>query len=100
MPLVDVDGIVCITDARIYFQPRHEAVLPKQVVNIKLDEVKQVLRRRYTLRDVGLEVKAEKANKQKEKSMYLVFASTGERDKAYQSILANLPNPGGCFTTE
>ena len=75
-------------------------MLPKQVINIKLDEVKQVLRRRYTLMDVGLEVKAEKANKQKEKSMYLVFTSTIERDKAYQNILASLPNPGGCFTTD
>ena len=56
LPLVSIDGLLYITDERVYMQPIHPYVLGESVVNIKLSKVRELFRRRYTLMDIGLEI--------------------------------------------
>lgn len=83
MPLVSIDGLLYLTDERVYMQPKHPQVLGQSVINIKLSKVRELFKRRYTLMDIGLEIvsysfkesmSGQKA-KHKKKSMYLVFKS-------------------------
>lgn len=60
MPLVSIDGLLCLTDERIYMQPMHPKTLGKSVVNLKLKNVKELFKRRYTLMEIGIEVVAYK----------------------------------------
>ena len=84
IPLVSIDGILYITDERVYMQPVHPQVLGQSVINIKLSKVRELFKRRYTLMDIGREIvsysikEAESGakTKHKKKSMYLVFKST------------------------
>ena len=56
LPLVSLDGMLYITDERVYMQPIHPYVLGQSVINIKLSKVRELFKRRYTLMDVGLEI--------------------------------------------
>ena len=56
MPLVSLDGLLYLTDERIYMQPMHPQTLGKSVVNIKVSSIKEIFKRRYTLMDIGMEI--------------------------------------------
>lgn len=56
LPLVSVDGLLYLSDERVYMQPIHPYVLGQSVINIKLSKVRELFKRRYTLTDVGLEI--------------------------------------------
>lgn len=75
MPLISIDGLVYLTDERIYMQPFHPQVLHKPVVNIRVDRIHELFKRRYTLMDIGLEIVAAKSSGQR-KSMFIVFKNT------------------------
>jgi hypothetical protein len=85
MPLVSIDGLLCLTDERIYMQPVHPKTLGKSVVNLKLKNVKELFKRRYTLMEIGIEVVSHKCknNALEKKSMYLVFLNKQQRDYVY-----------------
>lgn len=100
MPLVSINGLVCITQKRVYFQPAHATFLEKPLVNLKIDKISQLFKRRYTLRDVAIEVVSNDLAKNKTKTMYLVFDSTELRDQAYDVIFRQLPDKEGCMTTD
>lgn len=87
MPLISIVGLVYLTDERIYMQPFHPQVLAKPVVNIRIDRLTELFKRRYTLMDIGLELVARKADTRKTKTMFLVFSSTQERDAVYNALL-------------
>jgi len=92
MPLVTVDGLLYATDERVYMQPLHPQILGKAVLNIKLKNVKQMFKRRYTLMDLGLEIISESENldakgKPKKKTMYLIFKSTFERNVVWDILI-------------
>lgn len=55
-PLVRIPGCLMITGDRLYFQPAQVNNLGEPVVKVRLDEVRRVFRRRYLLRNVGLEL--------------------------------------------
>ena len=82
MPLVSIDGLIHLTDERIYMQPLHPQILGKAVIHIKLKNIKELFKRRYTLMDIGIEILS-RSEKDKKKTMYLVFANTYERDVVY-----------------
>lgn len=63
IPLVSIDGLIYITNERIYMQPLHRQVLGKPVMKIKLEKIKELYKRRYTLMDVGLEIVSYMYNK-------------------------------------
>ena len=77
MPLVSIDGLLYLTDERIYMQPLHPQILEKSVINLKVANVKELFKRRYTLMDIGLEVvsHSQDGDNIKKKTMYLVFAN-------------------------
>jgi hypothetical protein len=60
----------------------HPQTVGKPVVNLKVNQVKELFKRRYTLMDLGLEIVSIKqtAGKPKKKSMYLIFKNTHERN--------------------
>ena len=96
LPLVSIDGLLYISDERIYMQPIHPYVLGQSVINIKISKVRELFKRRYTLMDVGLEIVSCSSkepqpkgslSKKKKKSMYLVFKTKQERDVIYQTLL-------------
>ena len=62
-------------------------MLAKPVVNIRVDRLSELFKRRYTLMDIGLELVARKADTRKTKTMLLVFNSTQERDAVYNALL-------------
>ena len=101
MPLVSIDGLIFITDERIYMQPLHPQILGQSVLNLKIRNVKELFKRRYTLMDIAIEIVAvspSPSKKGKKKTMYLVFNSTKERDTVYQTMLKMVDKD--CTTTE
>ena len=85
LPLVSIDGHLFLSDERVYMQPLHPQILGKSVINIKLQNIKELFKRRYTLMDIGIEIMS-KNEKGKKKSMYLIFQNTQERDLVYQTL--------------
>ncbi|KAL4688746.1 hypothetical protein H8959_004998 [Pygathrix nigripes] len=56
-PLLTNPGHVCITDTNLYFQPLNG--YPKPVVQITLQDVRRIYKRRHSLMPLGLEHTAE-----------------------------------------
>lgn len=100
MPLVSIDGLLYLTDERIYMQPLHPQILEKPVINLKVASIKELFKRRYTLMDIGLEVVAHSQDGDivKKKTMYIVFQGRGERDFVYEKLLSIVAKD--CVTTE
>ena len=53
LPLVQVEGLIYITQSRIYFQPYHN-IYDKEVINFKIDQFTEFFKRRFKLMDIGL----------------------------------------------
>lgn len=51
LPLISIEGLLYLTDERIYIQPLHPSVLQggKSIVKFKIKNVKELFKRRYTL---------------------------------------------------
>lgn len=58
LPLVNVDGLLFLSNERIYMQPFHPEVLHKPLINLRVDQITEIFKRRYTLMDLGLEIVA------------------------------------------
>ena len=69
-------------------------------MNIKLPNIKELFKRRYTLMDIGLEIVSHSESKGsiKKKTMYLVFNTKPERDLVYDKLLSLVAKD--CVTTE
>lgn len=94
LPLVEIEGLLFVTNARIYFQPYHN-IYDKQVINYKISNFTEFFHRRFKLLEVGLQLKLVKmdriSGKEKETTLLLCFESQEERDMVYNSVLENLP---------
>ncbi|XP_067052011.1 protein FAN-like isoform X3 [Acropora muricata] len=80
-PLVCNPGRIMLTSSRLYFQPFNNAD-PCPVVKCKLSNICRVVKRRYLLRHVGIEVFSTDGS-----HMYLIFNSPDERDLFYKQIV-------------
>ncbi|CAH3169012.1 unnamed protein product [Porites evermanni] len=80
-PLVCNPGRIMLTSSRLYFQPFNNAD-PCPVVKCKLSKICRVVKRRYLLRHVGVEVFSTDGS-----HMYLIFNSPRERDLFYEQIV-------------
>uniref|UniRef100_A0A8D1WU59 Protein FAN n=1 Tax=Sus scrofa TaxID=9823 RepID=A0A8D1WU59_PIG len=91
-PLVTNPGHVCITDTTLYFQPLNG--YPKPVVQITLQDVRRVYRRRHGLMPLGLEVFCTEDDLCSD--IYLKFYEPQDRDDLYFFIATylDLSNPG------
>lgn len=100
VPLISIDGLVYLTEERIYMQPFHPQVLHKPVVNIRIDRIRELFKRRYTLMDLGLEIVASKGDSGKKmKTMFVVFSNTVERDAVYGKLLELVRKTGNDIAT-
>uniref|UniRef100_A0A8D3CP88 Neutral sphingomyelinase (N-SMase) activation associated factor n=1 Tax=Scophthalmus maximus TaxID=52904 RepID=A0A8D3CP88_SCOMX len=87
-PLVSNPGHVCITDENLYFQPLNG--YPKHVIQIKLNRVRRIYKRRHCLRPLGLEVFCTENDFCSD--IYLKFYNTADRDEIYYYIATFLEN--------
>jgi factor associated with neutral sphingomyelinase activation len=81
-PLVTNPGRIMLTSSRIYFQP-YNNVEVEPVLKLQLSDLKYVTKRRYMLRQVGLECLCSGGE-----CMFLVLRSLQERNWLYEAILA------------
>lgn len=84
-PLVINPGLVLLTSLRLYFQPFNN-VEPWPHLKINLSEVKRVIRRRFLLRHVGLELYCSENSLLKH--LFLSFKSKDERDDLYEKLMS------------
>ncbi|XP_077982163.1 protein FAN-like isoform X3 [Glandiceps talaboti] len=83
-PLVTNPGRIMLTSSRLYFQPFNN-VEPVPVMKVKLSDIKRLVKRRYLLRQVGLEIFCSEESIYSD--MFLVFRNEVDREKLYVSIL-------------
>uniref|UniRef100_A0A4W6BZ08 Neutral sphingomyelinase activation associated factor n=1 Tax=Lates calcarifer TaxID=8187 RepID=A0A4W6BZ08_LATCA len=88
LPLVSNPGHVCITDENLYFQPLNG--YPEHVIQIKLNRVRRIYKRRHGLRPLGLEVFCTENDFCSD--IYLKFYNTADRDEIYYYIATFLEN--------
>ena len=102
MPLVEIDGILYVTNARLYFQPYHN-LYDKQVINFKVENFTEFFCRRFKLLEVGMQLKLKKSHrngKPREETLFLSFQNQGERDLVYKCILGHVPRDCRTETTD
>ncbi|NXA53543.1 FAN protein, partial [Nothocercus julius] len=87
-PLVTNPGHVCVTDANLYFQPLNG--YPKPVVQITLQNVRRIYKRRHGLMPLGLEVFCTENDLCSD--IYLKFYSYQDRDELYFLIATYIEN--------
>jgi factor associated with neutral sphingomyelinase activation len=92
IPLVQMEGILYLTNKRVYFQPYHQ-IQSKPVMNYKIKDIRELFVRRYKLLNIGLELMTAKG-----KSLYVIFLTTEERDQFYQELRRLVS--GDCVTAE
>ncbi|XP_065607973.1 protein FAN isoform X1 [Cyrtonyx montezumae] len=87
-PLVTNPGHVCVTDANLYFQPLNG--YPKPVVQITLQNVRRIYKRRHGLMPLGLEVFCTENDICSD--IYLKFYNCQDRDELYYLIATYIEN--------
>lgn len=74
--MVEIEGLLFVTNARIYFQPYHN-IYDKPVLNYKIDNFNEFFLRRFKLLEVGLQLKLMKTDRMsgqpKEVTLLLCF---------------------------
>ncbi|XP_008565172.1 PREDICTED: protein FAN-like [Galeopterus variegatus] len=95
-PLVTNPGHVCITDTNLYFQPLNG--YPKPVVQITLQDVRRIYKRRHGLMPLGLEVFCTEDDLCSD--IYLKFYEPQDRDDLYFYIATYLEHHVAEHTAE
>ncbi|XP_025263556.1 protein FAN isoform X2 [Camponotus floridanus] len=85
LPLVVNPGRVLLTTSRIYFQP-YNNMDQHPVLKIQLKDIQNIIRRRFLLRQVGLEIKWVRQVDNKIEHLFLSFQSQDDRDKLYENL--------------
>lgn len=78
IPMVQVEGLLYLTNKRVYFQPFH-SIYKKPVINFKIKDINELFKRRYKLMNIGLEF----LTKKHKKNLYVAFSNTEDRDNFY-----------------
>lgn len=94
LPLVEVDGLLFVTNSRIYFQPYHN-LYGEQVLNFKIKNFSEFFKRRFKLTETGLQLIVSKKNT-KQQTLYLNFGDETARNAVHDAIVPYLP--GACKT--
>eukprot|EP00111_Clytia_hemisphaerica_P016966 TCONS_00050315-protein len=81
-PLVCNPGRILLTSLRLYFQPFNN-IEANPVLKWKLSDIRHVVKRRYLLRHVGLEL----IMPDSKKDAYFIFQTKDERDDMYHNII-------------
>jgi factor associated with neutral sphingomyelinase activation len=83
IPLVKHPGCLFITTKRVYFQPAPLNNVGDLVVRFRLKNIQKMYRRRYMLRQCGLEFFTSNGE-----SLYLSFANSSQRNYVFDIILS------------
>ncbi|XP_054707013.1 LOW QUALITY PROTEIN: protein FAN-like [Uloborus diversus] len=83
-PLVVNPGRLLLTTSRLYFQPYNNAE-PWPVLKIKLSNIKRVIKRRFLLKQVGLELYCSKQSAVQH--LFLSFKNQTERDVLFSKLI-------------
>ncbi|XP_076234034.1 protein FAN isoform X2 [Calliopsis andreniformis] len=86
LPLVINPGRILLTNSRIYFQP-YNNLDQHPVLKIQLKDVKNVIKRRFLLRQVGLEIKWLRQPENKIEHLFISLKSQSDRDELYTKLL-------------
>ncbi|KAK0098497.1 hypothetical protein PV326_007758 [Microctonus aethiopoides] len=86
LPLIINPGRVLLTNRRIYFQP-YNNLDQHPVLKINLNNVKNVIKRRFLLRQVGLEIKSVQPRGNKIEYLVLSVKTQEDRDKLYDYLM-------------
>ncbi|CAH1778819.1 unnamed protein product, partial [Owenia fusiformis] len=84
-PLVTNPGRIMLTSSRLYFQTFNN-VDPVPVIKIKLSDIKQIVKRRFLLQHVGIEIFGK--DDVKNSHLYIKLPSREERDNLFTKILS------------
>ncbi|XP_068621017.1 protein FAN-like [Battus philenor] len=87
-PLVRHQGKLALTPTILYFQP-FSNIENSPIFKLRLEDMRKMYKRRFLLRQVGLEIYGEKESLMSH--IYLTFPSEDQRDKIYE-ILEQSPN--------
>lgn len=60
LPLNHVYGYIYITNEKVYFEPFHN-ISAKSVHKINIEKIEKLFKRRYELRNIGLEIITDKS---------------------------------------
>lgn len=86
-PLVVNPGRLLLTDYGIYFQP-YNNIHPHPVKKMALKRIKSVIRRRYLLRQVGLEITWTTSRcEDDDQLLYVAFKFECDRDQFYSTMI-------------
>ncbi|XP_011299588.1 protein FAN-like [Fopius arisanus] len=85
-PLIVNPGRILLTNSRIYFQP-YNNLEQHPVLKINLKSVKSILKRRFLLRQVGLEIKWVKLPENRVECLFLSAKNQDDRDRLYDSLM-------------
>ncbi|XP_015523883.2 protein FAN isoform X1 [Neodiprion lecontei] len=86
-PLVVNPGRVLLTSSRIYFQP-YNNMDQHPVLKIQLKDISQIIKRRFLLRQVGLEIVWRmRGPEAKKEHLFLSMRSHIDRDNLYRRLL-------------
>ncbi|XP_069951437.1 protein FAN isoform X2 [Cherax quadricarinatus] len=83
-PLVTNPGTVLLTTSMLYFQPHNNADKQYPVIRIGLPDIRQIIKRRYLLRQVGLEVFCR--DQCMVKHLFLTFKESEDRENLYKLL--------------
>jgi factor associated with neutral sphingomyelinase activation len=81
IPLVKHPGCLFITSKRVYFQPAPLNNVGDPVVRFRLKNIEKMYKRRYMLRQCGLELFTSNGD-----SLYLSYANSSQRDYVFDVI--------------
>ncbi|XP_023289005.1 protein FAN isoform X2 [Orussus abietinus] len=86
LPLIINPGRVLLTTSRIYFQA-YNNLDQHPVLKVQLKDIKSIIKRRFLLRQVGLEIKWVRQNDSKTEYLFLSVKTQEDRDQLYDSLL-------------
>ena len=85
LPLIEVPGMLMLTNSRIYFQ--HLYILnSKKSYSIIYDRIKHIYRRKIKLKEVGIEIIYKSSSTDEEKTMLLEFENYKTRELIIEKI--------------
>ncbi|XP_063224918.1 protein FAN-like isoform X2 [Bacillus rossius redtenbacheri] len=83
--LVVNPGRILLTSSRLYFQP-YNNIEPYPVLKIYLQEIKRIIKRRFLLRQVGLEVYC--SGSSNVNHLFLAFKSPEDRNALFEGLVS------------
>lgn len=86
LPLVINPGRILLTTSRIYFQP-YNNLDQHPVLKIQLKDIINIIKRRFLLRQVGLEVKWLRQPENKIEYLFISLKNQSDRDDLYTHLL-------------